>query len=698
MRSFVRHGLVIGTCLGAMLASAGCEQKKATEYVTGVSTQVTVPKYLRAVRINISADGFPSFCQSYRVYDGKVLLPRSLGNFPSSSDGNSRHITFSIVGLTDDYRPDSANQVFSDCYSSPKIGDNSVRILRRSTQPYVPDHIKFLPMALKYSCFDKDCPDEGTSCRGGVCVKDELNQEQANALTDYTDGQGEGTDGACFSMPVCMGAAIPAVPVNVDTCDFAVAESEDAKKIAIIPPDKNPFRPACTTTDQCSGRPCNNGQCDLLPAGSPPWTGVNVEITYDGAGTKEILDLDATEGFTIPDATKPQTFHLADGLCQMLKGKDKEGKPTAHRITSIRAAGTCVPKLASQSICQADQLKIMGAKDDGSADKIDPLKCETHLLTRSKSALVLVVDHTAKHQPFFKAEVQDALKAPLEDPAFESTDIAVMYADSTSVCGGAAMTVPLTPALPDGANNIISKFKSDEGSATDPGDPKFEGAMQSAYDLLGGLDASYARRAVVVLGNRKFNENTCGPDKTPAELAAAQLALPSKSVATFAVRVTNSTDANAEVDPSSSVRTLAAAGYPLGPGGLTVYEPQATKVEDKKRALQEVINDLATCLYDANPAPTADATLTYADPLRAAEVKIAPLPAGTTSCSADVNQEGWFTDNTDAAHPRVKICGKSCTDYRKVLSDTSTFTILYNQPSIPVPLYWNSADCYKVVP
>jgi len=690
MRSFVRHGLVVGTCLGALLASAGCQQKKATEFVTGVSTQVTVPKYLRAVRININADGFPSFCQSYRVYDGKVLLPRSLGNFPASSDGNGRHITFSIVGLTDDYKPDSANQVFSDCYSSPKIGSDSVRILRRSTQPYVLDHIKFLPMALKYSCFDKECGDD-QSCRGGICVKDD--PIDPNRLEDFREGMDDGTDGACFSLGVCMGATIPAVPVNEDTCDFAVADSADANAIKVIPKELNPFRPACTTTDQCTGRPCTDGQCDLLPAGSPPWTGVNVEITYDGAGTKEILDLDGTEGFTIPDPAKPQTFRLAPGLCQMLKGKDEKGAPTPHRITSIRAAGTCVPKLASQSICQADQLKIMGAKDDGSSDKIDPLKCETHLLNRSKSALVLVVDHTAKHSKFFAADVQDALKAPLEDPAFESTDIGLLYADSASVCGGPAPTTK--PALPDGVTELLAKFKNDAATATDPGDPKFEAPLQAAYDYLGGLDDSYARRAVVVLGNRKFNDNTCGPDKTPAELAAAQLAKTSKSIATFAVRVTNASDTNAEGEPAS-VRTLAGAGYPLGPGGLTVYEPQATKPEDKKRALQEVINDLATCLYDASPAPPADAKLTYADPLRAAEVKIEP--ASTPACTGDATQEGWVLDNTDAAHPRVRVCGKSCADYRKVLSDTSTFTILYDQPSIPVPLYWNSADCYKIVP
>ena len=39
--------------------------------------------------------------------------------------------------------------------------------------------------------------------------------------------------------------------------------------------------------------------------------GVNVEITYDGGLTREILDKDEAEGFFIPDPVgKPQQFRL----------------------------------------------------------------------------------------------------------------------------------------------------------------------------------------------------------------------------------------------------------------------------------------------------------------------------------------------------------------------------------------------------
>jgi hypothetical protein len=675
MRSFVRHGLVVGTCLGALVASAGCEQKKATEYVTGVSTQVTVPRELKSVRIQIATNGFVQFCQNYKVYDGKVLLPRSLGNFPQSSDGNRNAITFSIVGLTEDFDPSSAtNPVFTDCTSSATVKANNVRILRRSTQPYRPDHILFLPMALKYSCFDKVC-EEGKTCKGGLCTDDTTDPFK---LADYEDGMGDGTDGACFSMGVCMGAAIPAVPVKEDTCDFAVAESKDVP--VQLAKEENPFRPACTTSDQCNGRPCTNGQCELLPANSPAWTGVNVEITYDGGHTKEILDLDENEGFSIPDPAKPQIFRLSSGLCQMWHGVGSDNKPTEHRITSIRASGTCAPKKDSQAICLPDQLKLMGAKDDGTTDNLDATKCTTTALTPAKSALVLVVDDTAGHKSFFGRDVQDQIATPLKDPAFERTEIGYVYSDPSVGCSAPAPVIK--PATgPEGTSKIISDFIAKGGQSLPDGDPNIEGPLQSAYNFLGGLGDDYARRAVVVVGNRNLDVSTCGDAQKPSELAAAQLAKPTRPISTFAVKLTSDGDPDA-------ARTIAGTGTPLVNGGVN-YQFNAVKVTDKKDVLQKIINNLATCLYDVAAPLDPTMTLAYANPLLATEVDIHHVDA----CNRDT--PGWTADSSDAAHPRVKVCGSACTDYQKVLSDTSTFTLLYNQVSEPVPLYAVTNACFQ---
>ena len=139
--------------------------------------------------------------------------------------------------------------------------------------------------------------------------------------------------------------------------------------------------------------------------------------------------------------------------------------------------------------------------------------------------------------------------------------------------------------------------------------------------------------------------------------------------------------------PASAAQTIAAAGTPLVNGAVN-YQFNATKITDKKDALQKVINNLATCLYDVNAALDPTMTLSYANPLTATEVDIAHVDA----CNGDA--KGWTADTSDAAHPRVKLCGGACTDYQKVLSDTSTFTLLYSQSNEPVPLYAVTSACF----
>ena len=164
-------------------------------------------------------------------------------------------------------------------------------------------------------------------------------------------------------------------------------------------------------------------------------------------------------------------------------------------------------------------------------------------------------------------------------------------------------------------------------------------------------------------------------------------------VTTFAAKVTpdakipaDPADPNKDADPNAA-QTIAAAGSPLV-GGKVDYQFNALKVEDKKGVLQKVINTLATCLYDVQVPLDPTMTLSYANPLLAAEVDSPHVD----SCSGDA--PGWTSDTTDAAHPRVKVCGSSYTAYQKVLSDTSLFTLLYGQANEPVPLYAVSKACF----
>ncbi|MBX3228305.1 MAG: hypothetical protein KIT84_06615 [Labilithrix sp.] len=701
MRSFIRHGSVVGAFLGAIIASAGCEQKKATEYVTGVSTQVQVPRDLKAVRITLSTGGIQSFCQSYRVHNGKVLLPRTLGNLPSTEDAISRSgpVTFSIVGLTDDYSPESANPVFADCSSAAQVNANSVRILRRSTQPYVPERILFLPMPLKYSCYDKQCPDNLT-CRGGTCVPGELTAEQAALLPPYSEDLGDGRGGDCFNLGLCMGAAVPAVTVNPQDCTFAVAESKDAPV-----PNPNLIRTACTTDDECNPpgteeakrRKCGTtdaGRCDLLPPNSPPWTGVNVEITYDGGHTKEYLDLDPDEGFTIPDPTKPQIFKLAPGLCEMWRGVDAQGVATSHRISSIRAGGTCVPKTATQPICHDDALRLMGANDAG--DVTDVGVCKVFKLDTVSAALAVVIDKTQDHASFFeeKPEQRDALDdvaTAVQNPAFERTQIGLFFAPGGAVpaCGLRPAERPTPPELNlSAARDFVTAKIRENGTSLGASPASIEGELESAYAFLRGLDVS--RRAVLVIGKNRLDTSTCGDDKTPSQLAEAQWNTPgeTKPVYTYAIQITGD-----ETTSDKSAIVLAGKGAPLV-NGLTAYTPiPGTNVQKKFEAFNEVINRLASCVYDVPDGQTItnEDRLNFADPLTGAQSSINFNAACTADGAAGIQGWGFEGGGNDR---RVVVCGDDCTKYRQALSFGTGFAATYTQPGLPVPMHVTPKACF----
>lgn len=695
MRSFVRHGLVLGTCLTAFVATAGCEQKKATEYVTGVTTQVQVPRDLKSVKVQVAKGGFVQFAGNYKVYNGVVLLPRSLGEYASTTDAQrGGPITFTITGLTEDYIPESAgNAVFTQSDFPAQVGQNNVRILRRSTQPYIPDHILFLPMALKYACFDKVCSATET-CKGGLCVSADLPEEEARKLPEYTDGMGDGTDGGCFSSSLCMAAAVPAAPVDVvNNCEFVVPETKDAP---VLPTDLNPFRQACTTDDQCTPRKCTNGQCELLPPNSPGWNGLNVEVTFDGGQVREVLDLDKDEGYFIPDPAKPQNFRLAPGLCAMFRGDvDAQGKPTtAHRITSVRASATCAPKVPTQVICAADQLKAMGADTSGKApDVVDSTACKMTVLEPTKSGMVLIVDNTAEHKNFFtssdpKEAFINSLNLLFRDPIYRSVSAQTLLADSASPA-----TCDSFPALtlkqslfpgenPQGSLNDGLKLLKDVATnpPTDPARPELKAPMVKAYEALDALDDSYARRAVVVFTNSKdSNAATCGPDaKTPSDLAFDAARKPSKPVTTFAAKLVKSGDA-------SVATAIAGAGTP----DALSYLPDPQTDSDKLHISDVITNYVAsTCLFDANGDTATDSTLSFANTLTGA-----PPTNVSYVATCGGNSPGWTLDTTDPTHTRIQLCGDSCAAFQKTSSDMRAYAALYNQPSEPLPVFRANAAC-----
>lgn len=696
MRSLLHRSVILASCLSVGVVWSGCEGKQATEYVTGISTQVTVPRDLKAVRVEVSVGGVPQFCRGYRVYDGKVQLPRSLGTFAQTEGAiTSGPITYTIAGLMAD---DIENPFFAAC-TQARVKSDDVRILRRSRQPYIRDEILFLPMPLKYSCYDKTCEDtDGVemTCKGGKCVPATLTDQEVAALPKYTPDLVDGTGATCFSVKACMTPPLPATLVDPTNCTYAVpgtASAPPATVIPGVPPVEIP----------------NTGE------------GVNVKVAYDVGLVHEILDGDKQEGFFIPDAQFPQRFRLAEGLCEMVKGKDDKGNPTAHRITAVYANGRCQPKQVAQPLCAADQLASMGLDPSGTIPTPGPSPvCNVSALTSAPAAMVVVVDKTEGHRAFFSGLLKNeidktgddggesaigfAINRLLSDPVFQSTKVGLVYAQGDDKCETPTDPIPLGPAEVS-RDEILKQLKALGGGALDTGVPSFSSALPTAYALLNSESQAF-RSAVVVLGNRSLDQASCTKPETPVQLATAACGATSNpycvgtdSTKTFVMQLTKRTP---EVtDPpqaperlADSANALAAAGG-TGVAAYTTIGPLPGEVGPPGaiEKFKDVTNWLATCVYDIAPdapLPGDGDFVAFTDPIDSGATTTKALFHNECS-KADVEGEGFGTDGKS----RIFLCRATCDKYRTFLNKAAAYSLTTDQPPISVPLYAYKTSCSK---
>ena len=687
MRASTRRVLTLGIALATALAWSGCDAKKQTEYVAGVSTQVQVPRDLKAIRIDVSVGGVVQFCRAYKVYDGRVQLPRSLGEFPAQGTPGPDPITVTVSGFTEELSETSSKDVFDNCtLIAAQVGGNELdgktpqgtRVIRRSRQPYVADSILFLPMPLKYSCFDTKCPDESMTCKAGLCLDAKVDETK---LPKFSDELISGLGGACFHASQCFAAAVPAVLVDPNDCTYALPSTASAPPLAPgVPP--NPVM--------------------------SPGDGINVEVTYDGGYNNEILDKDPDEGFTIPDPTKPQRFRLAPGLCNLVKGSNADGSDTAHRITAIRATGLCQAKGPFQPLCADDQLAAMGTPGGTSSTADAPAGCSALPLAPAQNALTVLADDTDNMKIFYDSvDDKEALTISLSDPAFRKTDIGMTYFPGTSAsCTGFENAVPFAAAL-TAKDQIFTSFemKSANNDAALNKTLEDVGMGAAIADAAAQLTAKYAkanRRAVLVIGNRGFDDASTTCSTKPAAAAAAAKAA---GVDTYVVMLARDPDvagSSAEVPLPAVVPgadAVALAGSPAtAPAPLGAFDARATANKGRAQdAFRQIVEDLATCAYDPPAGVTlgADDVLSYSDPVaippaQVATFTIQPAPAGTCTKAGDTGN-GW---GFDAVTPtRIRVCGQACTDYRSILKKASAWSLQYKEPALAVPVVSHKKAC-----
>ena len=638
-----KHARPRNVCAAALLLGMGGATVAAcnnptTEIVAGMTTQIQVSKDLAAVGVLVRYGGQLVSCRTYPLVDGAATLPATLGVAPQEAREGEvlEPVTVTVVG----FRTAKQGEDFdASCLVEPAADAPEVVVIRSKRMPYVDERILYLPMPLRESCTGVVCG-ENETCLGGVCEDNLVDPETA---VEFNDSLIFGNTNTCFSPKVCLPAGVTqaAVLTNPDTCEFRYP----------VPPGEDP--PETTLGN------------------------LNVEIVYHSMGT-EILDLDEKEGFVL-DESDPLKFRLAENLCE---SNYKTGK-----ILGVFMAPVCPAKPALQPICDEDLKGIQSGdrspKAEGSSVD-EPLCTVGDALTPSESALYVLLDRSASMEDLYGPDgLEFAVGVPLRNPVSARTRVGFSFlpADQQACTDGSfespdfgfddveVVRGPIAEALGDAANTLLSD------------DPQLflDGAMLGAYDALAALtlgdSARFNRRALIIVGNRDLQAH-CPAAETPASLAATALA--DDNIFTYAVVL--KAPASAQQfgdDPQASAAAIATAG------GTEVFDAVADENEGPL-AVQKVLNDLGSCVYDpASPlVEQAGTHLSYVNPINLERTDI----ARNDECNGEAASEsvdGW---GIDAEGGGVRICGAPCAALRDTLTDTATFFAVLGEPAPRIPI------------
>ena len=278
------------------------------------------------------------------------------------------------------------------------------------------DSVLFLPMPLKYSCFDVEgCEDENKTCKAGRCVDARIDETK---LPKYSEDLGRRNRRHLLQREHLLRGSRACG--RRQRRRLHVRGAELAAQLA--PAARG--RPAEPVSEERRRRQRRGHLQRRL--------------------SREILDKDDDEGFLIPDPIgKPQQFRLTPGLCDMVRGYSTgvgmgappAGTPTPHRITAVRVSGTCQAKGPFQPLCAADQLVSMGVDPSGvSGNASAPAGCVATELRPPKAALVVLADDTHNSDLFYTQAAQSTIGLSLADPAFQKTELGLGFFPGPGTC------------------------------------------------------------------------------------------------------------------------------------------------------------------------------------------------------------------------------------------------------------------------
>jgi hypothetical protein len=729
---------LVGIAAVGLGGDAGCSATKPTELVPGATTQVQVPRDLGGLRVIVLGNGQKVFDTPYSVINGIATLPATLGVVARGSP--STVVTIAIFGfkqavvennvVVNGQRVDCSTMSWDNNTQDPQpIGSAcGPSVERGSTQTYVDQRILFLPLPLSYSCWgNDDCT--GTSapgtasqtCKGAQCL---TNVVDPHTLVDFDPALLDGTQD-CFSPSLCF-------PPN-----------ETVSAVAVDPTN-------CTYT---------------FPA-KPARPGLNVRIFYEDlkydtsqnppkllsqapSAEEEVLNLDATEGFSVPDAKAPQVFKLAPGLCSLVQaGLDPANAPAnpkvkiphsgiLHAVTDVQVSSACQSKVQLLPFCANEQNPQSHTVDGGPS----PVTCNTPIVLQpAPSAVYLVMDNSAVMNGAFGTQgYATAMSLSLADPIFKRTYVAFQFLDhALSDCTNAT-TPYTTPTIDFGLANVVQPQIAMQLLNVMPPDTKSmpaplniqtalrldQGAFKALQTLQKNINESLDIGAVMLFVNRipdstgggsdggspnPFPGADCSPalGSAPDAKTAIEQEIQAATAAglhTYFVVLNDDSMLGSQVLPfyQQIASDLTAKGVGSGVTVLDATPPMMMGGGVPQQVIakfSQTVTQLGTCLYELPPGIDTTAALTFTIPVPIPPIASkAPVPVSiplAANCNA-ANQQtasGW---NVEGSH--IRVCGAFCNEIQQTVEAVAAATLasspdggLANIPEVPVAAKMPCAD------
>jgi hypothetical protein len=752
--SVAARGCAIATAALLGMTIVGCSAKKPTELVPGVITQLQVPRDLDGVEVEVQVNYTRTFCTPQPVVNGAVDLPRTLGVVSGTAPDTP--VTIIVRGFSDSQTNPSTSW---GCMTPLSAGvPNGPRVVRSSTQTYVDQHTLFLPMALRYSCFDSDCSKLGKdfTCEGAQCVEQPAPEVVASRLVDFDPSLIDGT-GECFSPKACFpsGPSTLAVePVDPDRCIYEVPAGAGInvrvfyQDVAWIPgPGAGEIEEQITNASESEilDEDPNEGFClGTCPASAVAPDDAGSAAAPDDAGSAVAPDTgsavapDDAGSAVAPDAGS-NTFQLAPGLCDLVKAAHAPPPSVsltaapAHTIGQVEVGLGC---LSSKSpllpICASERdngSSLDGATlGDGQTGSFDGEACNARVvLTATPSAIYLVMDDSiAMKGAFGPTGYATVMSLSLADPVFDRTFTAFRFFSHDPDDGGAfdqsectSATTPFAqPTVPFGvATDVQAQIASQVANSTAPEAADAGAASYAPLDLQAAMRPGVGAYAAV----SQFLQNREVPNiaavmfflnRTPTGAGDAGAGNDcDPPLAGGTVKASIEREIQLAYEGSPSIRTYFVvlgnrdgADGTLDPGPLAFYSslqadlPQMVTTIDATLPSTQAQQVLKNFSQAAEPLGTC----LYEPVAGVGQVDYGdPSHPGSPIAiapNAACNAAGQDTvDGWSIDDGRVRVCGQPCTDLQNTVLAASA-AARYNQMPVPDVSVTGTIRCDTIAP